>query len=34
MSAIIVDGESVAGKIRAGLTEEIDILKRRVFIHI
>lgn len=31
MSAIIVDGESVAGKIRAGLTEEIDILKKKGF---
>lgn len=31
MSAIIIDGESVAGKIRARLIEEIDTLKKKRF---
>ena len=31
MSAIIIDGESFAGKIRTGLIEEIDILKKKGF---
>lgn len=34
MSAIIIDGESFAGKIRTRLIEEIDTLKKKVFARI